>query len=134
MWKLLGVALVLCLTVHAQEEAYFWDEDTTGWSLPVTDETVTELSLDDVIFPDGYESVVVSLQQFQVSIFQHNNFNNIRLAKRLMLFMFTPQGTGYLFYTIVAAQGCILQHGNATSYRGQSALATSSLMFGYSPV
>ena len=95
MWKLLGVALVLCLTVHALEEEYFWDEDTTGWSLPVTDETVTELSLDDVIFPDGYESVVVSLQQFQVSIFQHNNFNNIRLAKRLMLFMFTPQGTSF---------------------------------------
>ena len=95
MWKLLGVALVLCLTVHAlEEEAYFWDEDTTGWSLPVTDETVTELSLDDVIFPDGYESVVVSLQQFQVS-FQLDNFNNIRLAKHLMPFMFTPQGSSF---------------------------------------
>jgi len=63
MWKLIAVlALASCVAVNAQDEEY-WDEGTTGYILPVTDETVEELGLDEVVFPDGYEWLVISLQQ-----------------------------------------------------------------------
>lgn len=66
MWKLIAVlALASCVAVNAQDEEY-WDEGTTGYILPVTDETVEELGLDEVVFPDGYEWLVISLQQVKV--------------------------------------------------------------------